>query len=80
MRLILATLLISALAYAQSFQGSLRGRVLDPNGASVPLAKITITDEATALKRTTLTSDAGEYAFAAVTPATWASRLGSRLR
>src|SRR5258706_6318738 len=70
-KIIVSVLLLAALIYAQSFQGSLRGRVVDPNGASVPVAKITISDEATNLRRTTVTNEQGEYAFAAVTPATY---------
>ncbi len=61
----------AVLLSAQSFQGSLRGRVTDPNGAAVPLVKITLTDEGTSLARATITSDVGEYAFAAVNPATY---------
>jgi hypothetical protein len=62
---------LSGTAYAQSFQGSLRGRVLDPNGAGTPSAKLTLTDEATLVPRATITDAKGEYDFAAVTPATY---------
>lgn len=41
----------AAAALAQSFQGSLRGRVVDPNGAVVALVKITVVDEGTASQR-----------------------------
>lgn len=61
----------AALAAAQSFQGSLRGRVLDPGGAAIALAKITVFDEGTSASRTTVTSDSGGYTFAALTPATY---------
>jgi hypothetical protein len=76
MKLVLSTILFSAFmlsstAYAQSFQGSLRGRVLDPNGAGTPSAKLTLTDEATLVPRTTVTDANGEYDFAALTPATY---------
>jgi len=57
--------------YAQGFQGSLRGRVIDPNGAAVPAAKITLIDEGTSISRATLTTAVGEYAFASLTPATY---------
>ena len=71
MKLFVYVLLISVVAFAQSFQGSLRGRILDPSGAAVQSAKLTITDEATKLSRATITSDQGDYAFNAVTPATY---------
>jgi len=63
MKLFVYVLLISVVAFAQSFQGSLRGRILDPSGAAVQSAKLTITDEATKLSRATITSDQGDYAF-----------------
>ncbi|HEX4277388.1 MAG TPA: carboxypeptidase-like regulatory domain-containing protein [Bryobacteraceae bacterium] len=56
---------------AQSFQGSLRGRVADPNGGVTPGAKVTIADEATNLGRSTVTNDQGEYDFFAVAPSTY---------
>src|SRR5262245_28160442 len=71
MRYVLSAVLLSALAYGQSFQGSLRGRVADPNGAVVSLAKITIIDEATTTSRATVTNEQGEYTFASLTPATF---------
>ncbi|MGD0774451.1 MAG: TonB-dependent receptor [Candidatus Solibacter sp.] len=70
-KLFVYALLISGLASGQSFQGSLRGRVKDPDGAAASRAKITIADEATSVTRTTLTNDQGEYVFPAVTPATY---------
>ena len=52
MRLVISAVLFAALAVAQTFQGSLRGRILDQSGASEPSAKVTITDEATRLIQT----------------------------
>jgi len=72
MKLFVYILLISGLAFAQTFQGSLRGRVTDPSGAATFGAKIAITDEAKSTIRTTVTNDQGEYVFTAVTPATYA--------
>jgi len=71
MRSVSLFVLSAVLLSAQSFQGSLRGRVVDPNGASVPVAKITIVDEGTSISRSTLTSNEGEYTFASLTPATY---------
>jgi hypothetical protein len=71
MKLFAIAVLISSLALSQSFQGSLRGRVVDPKGAATPQAKVRIVDEATSLSRATITNDEGEYTFAALTPATY---------
>jgi trimeric autotransporter adhesin len=60
-----------AAAVAQTFQGSLRGRIVDPNGAPTPAAVVTLTEEGTSAARKTLTSDQGEYVFASLTPATY---------
>jgi len=66
----ISALLISSLAFGQ-FQGTVRGRVLDPNGATVSGANITLTDEGTSVARKTVTNEAGEYTFASVNPATY---------
>src|ERR1700678_275042 len=71
MKLVISTILFSALAFGQSFTGSLRGRVVDPAGAGTPGARVTITDEATNIPRSTVSSQEGEYEFFAVTPATY---------
>jgi len=63
--------LISSFAFAQSFQGTLRGRVLDPNGATTAAAAITLTDEGTLVARSTVTNDQGEYTFASLKPSTY---------
>src|SRR5690349_3488141 len=71
MRYVCSFVLFSAIVWGQSFQGSLRGRIADPNGAVIPDARITLIDEGTAISRATLTNDRGEYTFAAVTPGTY---------
>ncbi|MCU1328125.1 MAG: carboxypeptidase regulatory-like protein [Bryobacterales bacterium] len=71
MRAIVAFFAFTALVFGQGFQGSLRGRVVDSSGAAVPLAKLTLTDQGTAISRSTITNDQGEYTFAAVTPSTY---------
>jgi len=68
---VVSVLVFSALAFGQSFTGSLRGRVTDPNGAVAPSAKVTITDEGTNIPRTTTTNGEGEYDFFAVQPASY---------
>ena len=71
MKSLVLVLLVSGVVSAQSFQGSLRGRVTDPAGAATSGTRIVITDEATSATRTTVTNDQGEYVFTAVTPATY---------
>ncbi len=71
MRYLCLFLVCAIPALAQSFMGSLRGRVVDPNGAAVPMVKITATDEGTSIQRSTLTSPDGEYTFSALNPATY---------
>ena len=48
---------------AQASTGSMSGTVTDPNGASVPAAKVVATNIASGLKTETQTSDAGIYVF-----------------
>ena len=61
----LAPFLFATTSFAQSQIGgaSLNGTVTDPSGASVPNAKVTATNTATGLTRTTQTSDSGLYNF-----------------
>src|SRR6266702_4300627 len=47
-------------AYAQ-FKASIQGTVMDPNGAAVVGAKVTVANEATRVTRDTVTSDQGFY-------------------
>ncbi|MFN0104757.1 MAG: TonB-dependent receptor domain-containing protein [Bryobacteraceae bacterium] len=56
-------LVASAAAYAQTSTGSLSGTVTDPNGASIPGAKVVATSVSTGSKLEILTTDAGLYVF-----------------
>jgi hypothetical protein len=58
---------------AQGFQGGLRGAVHDSSGV-VPGVEVTITNESTGIKRSVVSNDVGEYAFAAVEPGTYTVR------
>src|SRR5271167_1125063 len=57
MRLVCTFVLFSALVWAQSFQGSLRGRVTDPKDSTVPLAKVSLVDQATSVSSSTVTNE-----------------------
>ena len=69
MRIVVSTIvclaLVSAAAFAQTEVGgaTINGTVLDPSGAAVPNAKVTVTSPATGLTRSTQTSDSGLYSF-----------------
>lgn len=65
--LILALAMVfTTVAWAQGGAGDLSGVVYDQTGAVVPKAKITLTNTATGVVRTTETSDAGTYRFVAL--------------
>jgi hypothetical protein len=64
-------LCFSALVFGQGYQGGLRGRVMDAQGAVIANAKVEITDDATNLKRDTVSNTEGEFVFSAVNPATY---------
>jgi hypothetical protein len=63
----LLCLLSAAAAHAQSSAG-LNGTVLDPSGAVIPNAKVTITDEQTGTVVRTVSSSAGTFAATGLTP------------
>ncbi len=64
-------LLTPALLLAQGANGRIVGRVADPTGAVLAGAKVTLTNEATAITRDALTNDSGDYSFVQVVPGTY---------
>ena len=58
-------------ALAQSTVANLSGTVVDPAGAVVPGAAVTIVDPATNLTRETVTNDAGIYTFPSLAPGSY---------
>src|SRR4029078_2454596 len=58
---ILLILLLTTLASAQTFRGTILGTVSDPNGAVVAGAKVTAKNTSTGLERSTTTAEAGNY-------------------
>lgn len=58
-------------AFAQTYQGAVRGSVLDANGV-VPAAEVALFEENTSLTRTTVTNAHGEYVFSNVLPGVYA--------
>jgi len=58
-------------ARAQSASATLNGTVLDPNGAVVPAASITVTEVATGVQRTATTNDQGYFSIPLLKPSTY---------
>ena len=68
--LMLGALLVVATAgsvFGQGFQGGLRGSIKDAGGV-IPGVEVTLTNEQTNIKRSTVTNERGEYNFANVDP------------
>src|SRR5689334_7370582 len=63
----LVTFLTTTSLWGQAFS-SIRGIITDPSGATVPNAKVTLTNSATGAERTTEAGATGEYDFAQVPP------------
>jgi hypothetical protein len=69
--------LTASLAYGQGRYATITGRVLDPNGGSVPDAKITATNVETGLTRTTTTTSDGLYRFEEMAPGIYDVTVGT---
>jgi hypothetical protein len=65
-RIILLALvfIIPSLLGAQSFRGSIRGKVVDPSGGLVPNAKVSAKNTGTGLTREVVTNEEGTYVLA----------------
>src|SRR5579864_7767543 len=66
--LVLTALLCTSLVVGQSDLGSISGFVKDPTGATVPNAKVTVTNP-TGLTRTATTNESGYYTITNIPPA-----------
>jgi len=66
---VIAVILISVVAaVAQTNKGAISGVVLDPNGAAVPGAAVTITNVGTGQKVTVTTTDSGSFTVQSLDP------------
>ena len=77
-KLTLSTLLslaAASLLQSQSYQGGIRGRVIDPGGGALAVAKVTLIDEATSVQRATISNETGEFVFNSVDPATYTVKV-----
>ncbi len=59
-----ASLLLPCLLFGQSFRGSIRGRVVDPQGSVIAGAEVTAKNSATGQERKTVTGADGDYVLA----------------
>src|SRR3954451_15637833 len=74
--LMLGALLVVAAAgsvFGQGFQGGLRGSIKDAGGV-IPGVEVTLTNEQTNVKRSTVTNERGEYNFPNIDPGNYAVR------
>src|SRR5262245_9667516 len=64
-------LVLPSASYAQRMTAELGGTVVDESGAAVPGADVTLTNEASAAVRRTVTNASGFFTFAAVPAGTY---------
>ena len=69
--LVLLLVFAVTVTWSQTSTTSLRGTILDPKGAVIPGAEVTITNPSTGFSRTTKTDGQGTYQFIEVPPATY---------
>src|SRR5580658_5085970 len=60
---LLLSLVFAPFAGAQNFRGGINGVVTDQGGASIPGAQVQITEDATGVIHTSVSSSAGDYSF-----------------
>ena len=61
-------MVLASLSVAQRTTGTLSGQVLDPQGATVPNARISVTDQDTGVVSNTVTSSAGTWNVPSLIP------------
>ena len=66
---------LGTVALAQSVTGSISGVAVDPNGAVVPGATITLTKDQTNEKRSQATNESGRFNFASLQPGKYSVRI-----
>ena len=64
----LLALLLAPAAFAQTHRASIRGAIVDPNGARIPGATVRVINEATNETRTAVSADDGEFAVSSLPP------------
>ena len=72
---LLLMMLLSLSAAAQTVTGTISGTVVDPNGAVVAGATVTLTNDQTNEKRDLTTNESGRFSFASVQPGVFTVRI-----
>ena len=70
---VVCLVLASSLAYSQGIgsSGDIQGTVIDPSGALLPKATITVLNTETGLRRTAMTDSSGQFRVPNLAPATY---------
>ena len=66
--LALLALSVTAVLFAQEFRGTISGVVTDPTGATIPGAKVTVTETQTGTRIPTVSDNSGQYTAAFLLP------------
>ncbi len=69
--LLLAVLGFSLTAIAQNYRGAIRGRVTDPQGASIPEAQLKLIEQGTNETRTVKTDGSGDFTISLLRPGSY---------
>ena len=75
---LIALVLVSVSGFAQRTTGTLRGQVLDSQGAVVANAQVTITNQATGVSEAVVTTSAGTYQEPSILPGKYTVRVNSQ--
>jgi hypothetical protein len=67
--------LLPAISFGQAITSSISGAVEDSSGASVPSAKVTLTDIETSVERSTVVNERGGFVFNSVPPGEYAIKI-----
>ena len=70
-----ASLLLASTISGQTITGAISGTVVDPNGANVPGATITLTNDQNNDKREQPTNEAGLFRFPSVQPGVYTLKI-----
>ena len=71
---VLGVLGLAAGAFAQTFQGGVRGIIRDADGGVLPGVSVTLENDDTGVSRTSVSNAVGEYSFSNVQPGTYTLR------
>jgi hypothetical protein len=76
-KLLSLVLLLSLASFmsAQTYRGSIRGTVTDPNSAVIPAASISLASKETNEQRTAVTNAAGEYTISSLPPGLYTLKI-----